>query len=130
MSDLPDGLVTFLFTDVQGSTRMWEESPDLMMRALEQHDEAIDAAVDAHGGVSVKPRGEGDSRFVVFDDAMNSVAAVAEMQRKLAATDWATPQPILVRPGSSTPQTGHFMAFGLIAAPHALQALRFISPAS
>ncbi len=97
MSDLPDGLVTFLFTDVQGSTRMWEESPDLMMRALEQHDEAIDAAVDAHGGVSVKPRGEGDSRFVVFDDAMNSVAAVAEMQRKLAATDWATPQPILVR---------------------------------
>jgi len=54
MPDLPDGVVTFLFfTDVQGSTRMWEESPNLMMRALEQHDEAIDEAVAANNGVSV-----------------------------------------------------------------------------
>ena len=45
MQKLPDGVVTFLFTDVEGSTHMWEEAPDLMMEALEQHDQAIDEAV-------------------------------------------------------------------------------------
>ncbi len=74
---LPDGVVTFLFTDVEGSTHMWEESPDLMMKALEQHDQAIDKAVADNNGVSVKPRGEGDSRFVVFQGAHDAVAATA-----------------------------------------------------
>ena len=97
MPDLPDGVVTFLFTDVQGSTRMWEESPNLMMRALEQHDEAIDEAVAANNGVSVKPRGEGDSRFVVFRTALDAVSASAEMQRRLAAVDWVIPHPLTVR---------------------------------
>ena len=97
MPDLPDGVVTFLFTDVQGSTRMWEESPDLMMRALEQHDEAIDEAVVANNGVSVKPRGEGDSRFVVFHSALDAVSAASEMQRRLAAVDWVIPNPLKVR---------------------------------
>ena len=94
---LPDGVVTFLFTDVEGSTHMWEESPDLMMKALEQHDQAIDEAVADNNGVSVKPRGEGDSRFVVFQSAHDAVAATAEMQRHLAAVDWATPTKLRVR---------------------------------
>jgi len=94
---LPDGVVTFLFTDVEGSTRLWEDAPDVMMRALEQHDAVIDAAVDAHNGVSVKPRGEGDSRFIVFPAAADAVAAVAEMQSGLAAVEWATPRPMKVR---------------------------------
>ena len=86
MSDLPDGVVTFLFTDVEGSTRMWEEAPDFMMQALDQHDEVIDEAVERHNGFSVKPRGEGDSRFVVFQRARDAVAATAEIQRNLAET--------------------------------------------
>lgn len=45
--------MTFLFTDVQGSTRLWEDFPDLMMQALDQQDEAIDNAVASHNGVSV-----------------------------------------------------------------------------
>lgn len=97
MAELPDGVVTFLFTDVEGSTRMWEESPDSMMAALNQHDEAIDAAVSAHNGVSVKPRGEGDSRFIVFVQASDAVAAVVDLRRRLAAIDWQTPAPLRVR---------------------------------
>ena len=78
---LPDGVVTFLFTDVEGSTHMWEESPDLMMKALEQHDDAIDKAVADNNGVSVKPRGEGDSRFVVFQSAHDAGSAVRTLAR-------------------------------------------------
>jgi predicted ATPase/class 3 adenylate cyclase len=97
MTDLPDGVVTFVFTDVVGSTRMWEESPDLMVRALEQHDEIIDEAVDAHDGVSVKPRGEGDSRFLVFSDASDALRAIAQVQTRLASVDWVTPRPMRIR---------------------------------
>jgi class 3 adenylate cyclase len=55
MQDLPDGVVTFLFTDIEGSTRLWEESPASMMDALVEHDRVIDEAIASHGGVSVKP---------------------------------------------------------------------------
>ena len=61
MQGLPDGVVTFLFTDVEGSTHIWEEAPDSMMDALRQHDREIDESVAAHDGISVKPRGEGDA---------------------------------------------------------------------
>ena len=94
---LPDGVVTFLFTDVEGSTRLWEEAPDTMMEALQQHDAAIDQAVSAHAGVSVKPRGEGDSRFVVFESAKEAVAAAADIQRRFAAIEWITDRPLHVR---------------------------------
>jgi predicted ATPase/class 3 adenylate cyclase len=94
---LPHGVITFVFTDVEGSTRMWEESPDLMMRALKRHDEVIGDAVDAHHGVSVKPRGEGDSRFLVFDDACEALRAVAQIQSRLASVAWVTPRPMRIR---------------------------------
>ncbi len=81
MGTLPDGIVTFLFTDVEGSTAMWEASPDSMMQALNQHDAVIEQAAEGNGGISVKPRGEGDSRFVVFPIATDAVAAVVAMQR-------------------------------------------------
>jgi predicted ATPase/class 3 adenylate cyclase len=97
MQKLPEGVVTFLFTDVEGSTRMFEETPDSMLEALRQHDEAIDEVVLAHGGVLVRPRGEGDSRFIVFANARDAVAGAVAMQRRLAAVDWATPKPLLVR---------------------------------
>jgi hypothetical protein len=95
--DLPDGTVTFLFTDVEGSTQLWEDSPDSMMEALNQHDLVIEKAAEGRGGVSVKPRGEGDSRFLVFSDATAAVGAVAEMQRGLTGLEWTTPRPLLVR---------------------------------
>ena len=76
---------------------MWEQSPGLMMEAIDQHDRVIDDAIGAHNGHSVKPRGEGDSRFVVFASAPDAVAAAADMQRSLASTDWVTPTEIRVR---------------------------------
>ena len=97
MVDLPQGTVTYLFTDVQGSTRLWEKSPGLMMTVLGLHDEVIDRVVDANGGISVKPRGEGDSRFLVFESASDGVAAAADIQRGLTLVDWPTTEPVLVR---------------------------------
>lgn len=97
MEKLPDGVVTFLFTDVEGSTRLWEEAPDAMMTALGIHDAAITAAVEACGGVPVKPRGEGDSQFVVFQSAIDAVRGSVEIQRRLAELDWPTPWPLRVR---------------------------------
>ncbi|MFV1998775.1 MAG: adenylate/guanylate cyclase domain-containing protein, partial [Acidimicrobiia bacterium] len=94
---LPDGIVTFLFTDVEGSTRAWEASPDLMAQALEQHDVAINEAVVAHNGIPVKARGEGDSWFVVFESAVDAVAAAADIQRQLSEVEWVTSPGIVVR---------------------------------
>ena len=84
-------------TDIEGSTRLWEDSAGQMMEGLEQHDEAIDGAIEPYRGVSVKPRGEGDSRFIVFESAIDAVQGAAEMQRRLASVDWATPRPMKVR---------------------------------
>lgn len=95
--DLPGGVVTFLFTDVEGSTRLWEDAPDRMMEALRVLDETIATAVGEHGGLPVKPRGEGDSHFVVFRSATDAVAGTAEMQRRLAGIEWSTPRPLRVR---------------------------------
>ncbi len=94
---LPEGIVTFLFTDVEGSTKLWEDAPDSMMQALRQHDEAIEQAAASHNGIPVRPRGEGDSRFVVFPVAQDAVAAAADIQLRLADIDWATPEPLRVR---------------------------------
>jgi predicted ATPase/class 3 adenylate cyclase len=94
---LPEGKVTFLFTDIEGSTRLWEQAPDSMMAAIRVHDETIEAAVASHGGVPVRPRGEGDSRFIVFANAQDAVAGAAAMQRQLASVEWQTPAPLRVR---------------------------------
>jgi class 3 adenylate cyclase len=66
MSDLPIGMITFLLTDIESSTLLWEEHPQDMRLALIRHDRIIEEVVDANEGTVVRPRGEGDSRFVVF----------------------------------------------------------------
>jgi predicted ATPase/class 3 adenylate cyclase len=104
--ELPEGVVTFVFTDVEGSTRLWEDAPDSMMQALDQHDEVIESVIAEHNGISVKPRGEGDSRFLVFGTAADALAAIAEVQVRLAATDWVTPRPIRVRASIHTGTAG------------------------
>lgn len=102
--ELPQGTVTFLFTDVEGSTRLWEDAPEVMMEALRLHDDVIDATVEARDGVSVKPRGEGDSRFIVFRSARDAVHAVAEMQRGLTDVQWPTRRSVRVRASLHTGQ--------------------------
>ena len=85
MPDLPTGTVTFLFTDIEGSTRLWEDAEELMRSAMVRHDEIVDGVVEARHGVNVSPRGEGDSRFIVFHDATDTVTAAIDLQRSLQA---------------------------------------------
>ncbi|TAK25003.1 MAG: adenylate/guanylate cyclase domain-containing protein [Chloroflexota bacterium] len=83
---LPEGVVTFLLTDIEGSTRLWEQDPERMRVALARHDAIIEQAAVAHNGHIVKPRGEGDSRFLVFAQPIDAIRAAAAIQRGLAAT--------------------------------------------
>ena len=59
MHDAASGTVTFLFTDLEGSTRLWEDFPDAMQDALARHDEILRDAVAAHDGQIVKTTGDG-----------------------------------------------------------------------
>jgi predicted ATPase/class 3 adenylate cyclase len=96
---LPTGTLTFLFTDVEGSTRLWEAHPQAMRAAMARHDELLTAVFEQHDGVVVRPRGEGDSLFVVFIGATDAVAAALAGQRALAAEDWGAIGPLRVRMG-------------------------------
>lgn len=97
MLELPTGVVTLLFTDVEGSTRLWEIDPDSMRRELKRHDTILTGGVSQNRGVVVKARGEGDSFFGVFGRAADAVAAALAIQRTLSTQQWATSYPIKVR---------------------------------
>ncbi|MCC7103813.1 MAG: adenylate/guanylate cyclase domain-containing protein [Chloroflexi bacterium] len=99
MAELPSGTVTFMLTDVEGSTALWEEAPEAMRSALVRHDALYESAVHEHGGVHIRPRGEGDSRFAVFASASAAVRSAVAIQRTFAAERWPTPRPIKVRIG-------------------------------
>jgi predicted ATPase/class 3 adenylate cyclase len=91
------GTITFLLTDVQGSTRLWETEPDEMAVALPRHDAIFDEVVARHGGWIVKSKGEGDSVFCIFDQPLPAVRAAVDLQLALAAERWPTSKPISVR---------------------------------
>ena len=65
-SELPAGLITYLFTDVEGSTSLWQQHPDEMKNVMARHDSLLTSAFEESGGTVVRPRGEGDSIFAVF----------------------------------------------------------------
>jgi predicted ATPase/Tfp pilus assembly protein PilF len=91
------GTITFLLTDVQGSTRLWETEPDAMAVALPRHDAIFGEVVGRHGGWIVKSKGEGDSVFCIFDQPLPAVRAAVDLQLALAAERWPTSKPISVR---------------------------------
>lgn len=95
--DLPSGLVTFLLTDVEGSTRSWEQDPTSMLEAMARHDALVAEAIEGHGGLLLKTRGEGDSAFAVFTRALDAAAAALRLQRTLDSEKWPQPTPIRVR---------------------------------
>ena len=78
---LPSGVVTFLFTDVEGSTRRWEADTDAMRIALAVHDEVLRAAIDAHGGFMFKHTGDGVC--AAFASPKSAVDAAITAQRAL-----------------------------------------------
>jgi predicted ATPase/class 3 adenylate cyclase len=94
---LPSGTVTFLLTDIEGSTRAWLRQPETMRIALERHDELIERIVAEHAGRVVRPRGEGDSRFAVFDRASDALRAAAAVQLALVNEPWPMNEPLRVR---------------------------------
>jgi predicted ATPase/class 3 adenylate cyclase len=81
-------VTTFLFTDIEGSSRLWDQEPERMKHALARHDALARAAVEAHRGLMVKMTGDGV--HAAFDDPLDAVAAALELQQALAdpeATD-------------------------------------------
>jgi len=79
------GMLTFMLTDVEGSTGLWEAQPAAMAVALARHDALFERVVERHGGLAVRARGEGDSHFAVFADAPAAVVAAEALQRSLPA---------------------------------------------
>ena len=100
LAELPRGTVTFVFTDLVVSTRLWELERDAMSSALARHDEILRAAIAAHEGQVVKGRGDGvHAVFVTADDA---VRASIEIQRLLGVESWPVSEPLRVRVGVHT----------------------------
>jgi predicted ATPase/class 3 adenylate cyclase len=83
---LPQGTVTFLFTDLEGSTRRWEEHPREMRDALGRHNAIVRGAVESHGGVVLSTMGDGMA--AVFASARDAVRAVLAAQQELGAEEW------------------------------------------
>jgi predicted ATPase/class 3 adenylate cyclase len=94
MRERPRGTVTFLFTDIEGSTRLLEELGDGYVDALAEHRRLLRDAIEQHGGVEVDT--QGDAFLVAFTRAQDAVAGAAEAQRALASG------PVRVRMGLHT----------------------------
>ncbi len=90
----------FLFTDIEGSTRLWENHPDEMRLALARHDDMLRVAVETNKGSVVKTTGDGI--LAVFEETSDALRASVAAQQKLADTDWGTTGPIRVRMGIHT----------------------------
>src|SRR5215207_8333949 len=80
----PSGTVTFLFTDIEGSTRLWERDRATMRVALERHNAILAAAIRAHGGYHFKTIG--DAFQAAFADPVAAVAACVDAQRARCRT--------------------------------------------
>jgi len=95
--ELPSGTVTFLFTDLEGSTRRWEADPDGMAAAVARHLELLERAVDEHGGVVFAEMGDGIA--AAFGTARDALVAAVDAQRVLEAEDWGGVGPLRARMG-------------------------------
>jgi TolB-like protein/class 3 adenylate cyclase/Tfp pilus assembly protein PilF len=92
---LPRGTVTFLFTDIEGSTRLWETQHAAMRKALARHDALLRQAIERHEGHVVKTTGDG--ACAAFDAPVNALAASVAAQQALTAEVWPDPVRIRVR---------------------------------
>ena len=93
----PAGIVTFLFTDVQGSTRLWAADAEATARSLEIHDEIVKSRIDSRGGLVFG--WAGDHFRGAFEDASAAVAAAVAAQAALADTDWGDGPALRIRMG-------------------------------
>src|SRR5271169_1263150 len=96
----PSDIVTFLFTDIEGSTRLWQADEAAMRFALSRHDELLRKAIADHDGTVFSTTGDGMA--AAFSSASAAVAAALEAQAGLAAETWPTATPITARMGIHT----------------------------
>jgi predicted ATPase/class 3 adenylate cyclase len=102
VSGLPDGVVTFLFSDIEGSTRLVKALREEYPGVLAEHRRLVRAAIAAHGGREVDTAGDGF--FVAFGGATQAVVCALEVQRALAAHQWPAGAAVRVRIGVHTGQ--------------------------
>jgi class 3 adenylate cyclase len=93
----PTGTVTFLFTDIEGSTKLWERHPEGMQRALALHDEILRGSIEEHGGYVFKT--VGDAFCCAFPTAPDALEAALEIQRRLLSSEWEQSGPLRVEDG-------------------------------
>ena len=114
----PTGTVTFLFTDIEGSTRLSQQYPDAMPALLARHHEILRQAIEAHNGLVF--RIVGDSFSAAFHSASDALCAALEAQRSLSREAWS-PAPVKVRMGIHTGtaqlnEDGQYSGYGTLAA--------------
>ena len=102
MTELPSGAVTFLFTDIEGSTRLVKQLRERYGEVLQEHQRLLRAAFEAHSGHEVDT--QGDSFFVAFSSARDALLAAIEGQLALLAHTWPDDVQIRVRMGLHTGQ--------------------------
>ena len=102
VSGLPGGAVTFLFTDIEGSTRLVKALRERYGQVLAEHRRLVRAAIAGQGGSEVDT--QGDACFAVFAGAKQAVLCALEIQRALAAHEWPDGAPVRVRIGVHTGQ--------------------------
>ncbi len=100
MVQRPTGVVTFFFSDIEGSTRLWEECPDEMPIALERHDDILRSAIESHHGYIFSR--SGDAFAAAFGRPEDAVDAAIVAQRVLATEPWPGSTTIRVRMGLHT----------------------------
>jgi len=100
VAELPHGTITFLFTDIEGSTRLLKQLGERYATARADHHRILRAAFEEHDGQEIDT--QGDAFFVAFRRARDAVAAAAEVQRALAANEWPDGTELRVRMGMHT----------------------------
>ncbi|TMF12796.1 MAG: hypothetical protein E6I37_06535, partial [Chloroflexi bacterium] len=88
MAGLPEGTLTFMLTDLVGSTRAWESAPSAMREAMARHDRILDRRLKEHHGTEVPSGRAGDSILAVFARAVDAAACALALQRDFVAERW------------------------------------------
>jgi predicted ATPase/class 3 adenylate cyclase len=95
MDGPPTGTLTFLFTDIEGSTKLWENDAPAMQAALTRHDELLRWALEEHGGYIFKT--VGDAFCAAFPTGPDALEAALDTQRRLLSSEWEQTGPLKVR---------------------------------
>lgn len=117
MAALPEGIVAFLLTDLEGSTRLWENRPSAMRKAMVQHDVIVGGAIERNGGAIVEAGREGDSVLAVFRKTAGAAACALEIQREIVAATWPPGVKLQIRvainAGEAQLRGGHYFGQAL-----------------